>query len=160
MAAYWQPRSEGAPGRGPARVARGPSAAPRGPARSAGGGCTAHPTTRREHRSRTTASVHTRAPIGAPAGGMDRPDAYLQPVVAPLPPARPPVDSGVVAARTHLQHATQALHGVVGFLRMHTREPHVFSLRRRPRQVQSVNATAVAVYQLAWHIPASCVDVS
>ena len=27
-------------------------------------------------------------------------------------------------------------------------------------QVQSVNATAVAVYQLAWHIPASCVDVS
>ena len=30
----------------------------------------------------------------------------------------------------------------------------------KKRQVQSVNATAVAVYQLAWHIPASCVDVS
>ena len=31
---------------------------------------------------------------------------------------------------------------------------------KKARQVQSVNATAVAVYQLAWHIPASCVDVS
>ena len=30
----------------------------------------------------------------------------------------------------------------------------------RERQVQPVNATAVAVYQLAWHIPASGVDVS
>ena len=31
---------------------------------------------------------------------------------------------------------------------------------KKPRQVQPVNATAVAVYQLAWHIPASGVDVS
>ena len=31
---------------------------------------------------------------------------------------------------------------------------------KKTGQVQSVNATAAAVYQLAWHIPASCVDVS
>ena len=40
--------------------------------------------------------VDTRAPIGAPAGGMDGPDAYLQPVVVPRPLARQPVHPGVV----------------------------------------------------------------
>ena len=34
--------------------------------------------------------VDTRAPIGAPAGGMDGPDAYLQSGVVPRPLARPP----------------------------------------------------------------------
>ena len=46
--------------------------------------------------------VDPRAAVRSAAGGMDRPDAYLQPVVVPLLRARAPMRPGVVTAGRHL----------------------------------------------------------
>ena len=104
--------------------------------------------------------VDARTPVALFALGEGRPHQHSQSTgVARMRRFRARARR-IEAAGRDVQRPTTSRDRELGLLRRNPGKRHAWCLAKKARQVQSVNATAVAVYQLAWHIPASCVDVS